>query len=209
MKKRNSLALFGFVYVLAWVIGLAIPTGTLSSSMSNLEIQRVLLDHQQARLLQVYLIDGIAGISILLFAVSVASLFQTSDNEKNASLASVVLSAGIAAGSISLVQAGVQQTLINPELLASSDTPFRMLLVLVNQIDTFKLMALSLFSVSTSIVILRTRIVSVWIGWLGIILSIALLLGGLSFAFANPILTASCSLHYPCYFCGLGRLAQR
>ena len=110
MNKRNSLAFFGFVYVLVWVIGLLIPTGSLSASMSNAEIQQVLLANQLARTVQVYLIDGIAGISILLFAVSIASLFQKSD-EKNASLASVVLGAGIAAGSISLVQAGVQQSL--------------------------------------------------------------------------------------------------
>ena len=188
MNKRNWLALFGFVYVLVWVIGLVLPTGTLSTSMPNAEIQQVLLAHSQARLIQVYLIDGIAGISILLFAVATASLFRTSD-EDNRSLTSVVLGAGIAAGSISLVQAGVQQTLINPELLASSDSPFRVLLILVNQIDTFKLMALALLSLSTSILGLRTRVISVWIGWLGFVLTMALILGGLSFASANSILT--------------------
>jgi hypothetical protein len=149
--------------VAVWVIGLMIPIETLSISMSSSEIQQVLLSHHQARMVQVYLIDGIAGISILLFAASVANLFPTSD-EKNAFLASVVLSSGIAAGSISLVQAGVQQTINNPELLASSDTPFRALLVLVNQIDTFKLMAIALLSASVSILVLRTHIIPVWIG---------------------------------------------
>lgn len=187
MNKRNWLAFFGFLYVAVWVIGLLIPTGTLSPSMSNAELQQVLLAHQQARMIQVYLIDGIAGISILLFAVAVASLFESTDEK---SFARVILGAGIAAGSISLVQAGVQQTLINPELLASSESPFRVLLVLVNQIDTFKLMALALLAVSTSILGLRTRLIPVWINWLGILLTIALILGGLSFVFSNSLLTA-------------------
>ncbi len=187
MNKRNLLAFFGFLYVTVWVIGLLIPTGTLSPSISNAEIQKVLLANQLARLIQIYLIDGVAGISILLFAVSAASLFQSAEEK---ALARVVLSAGVAAGTISLVQAGVQQTLVNTDLLASAETPFRTLLVLVNQIDTFKLMALALLSISTSILGFRTRLISVWINWLGIILAIALILGGLSFAFANSVLTA-------------------
>lgn len=186
MNKRNWLAFFGFLYVAVWVIGLLIPTGTLSPSMSNAELQQVLLAHQQARMIQVYLIDGVAGISILLFAVSVASRFEFTDEK---TLARVVLGAGIAAGSISLVQAGVQQTLINPELLASSESPFRVLLVLVNQIDTFKLMALALLSLSTSVLGLRTRLIPAWINWFGVVLAIALSLGGLSFAVANSLLT--------------------
>ncbi len=186
MNKRNWFALFGFLYVAVWVIGLLIPTGTLSPSMSNAEIQQVLLSNQLARLIQVYLIDGVAGISILLFAVATANQFQSADEK---TLARVVLSAGVVAGTISLVQAGVQQTLVNTDLLASAETPFRTLLVLVNQIDIFKLMALALLSVSTSVLGFHTRLISAWVNWLGILLTIALILGGLSFAFANSILT--------------------
>lgn len=187
MNKRNLLAFFGFLYVAVWVIGLLIPTGTLSPSMSNAELQQVLLVNQLARLIQVYLIDGVAGISILMFAVVVSSLFLSAEEK---TLTRVVLSAGVAASTISLVQAGVQLTLVNSDLLASAETPFRTLLVLVNQIDTFKLMALALLSISTSILGLRTRIISAWINWLGIILAISLILGGLSFAFATSLLTA-------------------
>ena len=187
MNKRNWFALFGFLYVAVWVIGLLIPTGTLSPSMSNAEIQQVLLSNQLARLIQVYLIDGVAGISILLFAVVTANLFQSAEDRN---LARVVLSAGVVAGTISLVQAGVQQTLVNTDLLASAETPFRTLLVLVNQIDIFKLMALALLSVSTSVLGFYTRLISAWVNWLGILLTIALILGGLSFAFTNSMLTA-------------------
>lgn len=187
MNKRNLLAFFGFLYVTVWVIGLLIPTGTLSPSMSNAELQQVLLANQLTRLIQVYLIDGVAGISILLFAVAAASLFQASEEK---TLARVVLSAGVVVGTISLVQAGVQQTLVNSDLLASAETPFRTLLVLVNQIDTFKLMALALLSVSTSVLGFRTCLIPAWINWLGILLTIALILGGLSFTFTNSMLTA-------------------
>lgn len=187
MNKRKWLAFFGFLYVIVWVIGLLIPTGTLSPSMSNADLQQVLLANQLARLIQVYLIDGAAGISILIFAVAAASLLQTAEEKP---LARVILSAGVVAGTISLVQAAVQQTLVNPDLLASAETPFRTLLVLVNQIDTFKLMALALLSISTSILGMRTSFIPAWINWFGVVLAIALVLGGLSFTSANSMLTA-------------------
>lgn len=189
MEKRNWLALFGYVYVLVWVIGLAIPTGTLSPAMSNAELQDVLVAHQQARMVQVYLIDGIAGVSIFLFAAAAAGLLRPL-KAINRSLADVVLGAGIAAGSISLVQAGVQLTLIHTELLASPESPFRVLLVLVNQIDAFKLMALALLGISTSILGFRTLHIPVWINWFGAVLAAALILGGLSFIIANAMLSA-------------------
>lgn len=204
MNKRNLLAFFGFLYVTVWVIGLLIPTETLSPSMSNAELQQVLLANQLTRLIQVYLIDGVAGISILLFAVAAASLFQASEEK---TLARVVLSAGVVAGTISLVQAGVQQTLINSDLLASAETPFRTMLVLVNQIDTFKLMALALLSISTSVLGFRTRLIPTWINWLGILLTIALILGGLSFAVANSILTAILFVSLPMLLVWVGAVS--
>ena len=187
MNKRNWLAFFGFLYVAVWVIGLVIPTGSPSVSMSNAELQQIFLANQMARTVQVYLIDAVAGIAILLFGVAISSLFLTAEEK---TLARVLLSAGVVAGTISLVQTGIQLTLVNSDLLASAETPFRTLLALVNQIDTFKLMALALFSVSTSMLGLRTRLIPAWINWFGIVLSIALLLGGLSFLIANSMLAA-------------------
>lgn len=187
MNKRKWLAFFGFLYVAVWVIGLVIPTGSPSVSMSNAELQQIFLANQMARTVQVYLIDAVAGIAILLFGVAISSLFLTAEEK---TLARVILSAGVVAGTISLVQTGIQLTLVNSDLLASAETPFRTLLALVNQIDTFKLMALALFSVSTSMLGLRTRLIPAWINWFGIVLSIALLLGGLSFLIANSVLAA-------------------
>lgn len=187
MNKRKWLAFFGFLYVAVWVIGLVIPTGSPSVSMSNAELQQIFLANQMARTVQVYLIDAVAGIAILLFGVAISSLFLTAEEK---TLARVLLSAGVVAGTISLVQTGIQLTLVNSDLLASAETPFRTLLALVNQIDTFKLMALALFSVSTSMLGLRTRLIPAWINWFGIVLSIALLLGGLSFLIANSMLAA-------------------
>jgi hypothetical protein len=50
-------------------------------------------------------------------------------------------------------------------------------------------MALALMSAATSVLGLRTRGAPAWVNWLGLALAIALLLGGLSFTFANAILT--------------------
>jgi hypothetical protein len=92
-----------------------------------------------------------------------------------------VFGAGIAASSISLIQAGVQETLTNPVILhGNTDIPTT-LLVLVNQMDTFKLLALALFSAAVSAVIFRTRAFPIWLGWVGTVLSLLLIFGGMHF----------------------------
>ncbi|MDB5075651.1 MAG: hypothetical protein JWO42_1830 [Chloroflexi bacterium] len=61
----------------------------------------------------------------------------------------------------------------------------RMLFDLVNESDTFKLLALSLFSGSTAILTFHTRALPLWLGWLGAVLSVILVVGGWSFVLNN------------------------
>lgn len=204
MHKINWLAIFGLIYGTVWVIGLLIPTGTISPTLSNVEIQNILLENQLPRLIQVYLIDGLAGISIFLFAAAAASLSHSAEEK---TLSQVVLGAGIAACTVSLIQAGVQQTLVNPDLLSSPDTPFQTLLVLVNQIDTFKLMALAVLSLSISILGFRARTIPTWINWLGAALALMLLTGGLSFAISSSLLSASLIASLPILLIWVGAVS--
>jgi hypothetical protein len=74
------------------------------------------------------------------------------------------------------------------DALAAGDTPFRSILVLVNETDTFKLLALALQSGTTSIPAFRTRALPQWLGWLGVSLFLALIIGGLAFVVNNGLL---------------------
>ena len=110
MNKRDWFAFAGLIYVAAWVIGLLIEFDTPQSSAPATDLTAYFLDHQQTHLIQAYLIDGIAGITLLVFTASLVAFFQRANNE-NATFLNVILGAGIAAGSVSLVQAGLQEVL--------------------------------------------------------------------------------------------------
>jgi hypothetical protein len=102
MKKDNWLASAGLIYVAAWVIGLLIESSPSSTSASTAELTTYFATHQYAHMIQSYLIDGIAGIAILIFAASVTDVFRKHDGE-NTALSGIVFGAGIAAASVSLV----------------------------------------------------------------------------------------------------------
>jgi hypothetical protein len=188
MKNRNWLAYAGFIYVVAWIIGLLIETGSPASSAGQTELLVYFTAHQQSHMIQSYLIDGVAGIAILVFSAAVANHFRNLESG-DSSLAQIVLGAGIAAASVSLVQAGFQQALSNPEILTTDGSSLKTILIMVNQIDTFKLLALALLSGAVSTFVFRTRIFPVWYGWIGTVLSLTLIVGGLSFISSKSAFT--------------------
>lgn len=187
MKNNKWLAPSGFVYVAAWIIGLLLEADTPGATASNAELSTYFLAHQHVHMLQAYLIDGIAGIAILVFSVMLKNYFEK-NNVDFVLPTDMIMGAGIAAASISLVQAGMQQVLANPAILSAGDSPLRMMLVLINVTDTFKLLALALFSGTVSILAFQTRVLPQWLGWLGTALTLALVLGGLSFMIPNTLL---------------------
>jgi hypothetical protein len=188
MKDNKWLASAGFVYVAAWVIGLLLEFDTPGATASNADLTSYFLAHQQVHMIQAYLIDGLAGIAILVFAVMLKNYFGKAGRDF-VPPSDIVLGAGIAAASVSLVQAGMQQVLANPAILSTGDSPLRMMLVLINVTDTFKLLALALFSGVASILAFQTHALPRWLGWLGVTLTLTLVLGGLSFMIPSSLLT--------------------
>ena len=188
MNRANWLASAGLVYVVAWVVGLLIEFNSPGPSASTADLTAYFLTHQQAHMLQSYLIDGIAGVAMLVFAASVAGVFQKFGDE-SVTLSRIVFGAGVAAASVSVVQAGMQQVLSNHDVLVTGDAPIRTMLVLISETDTFKLLVLALLSGAASFLILRTRALPQWLGWLGVVLSLTLIFGGLSFVLNSPALS--------------------
>ncbi len=100
-----------------------------------------------------------------------------------------MLGAGVAAGSLSLVQAALGQVLANSGSAGNSQTIVA-LFTLYNDADTFKLLARALLSAAASILIFRTHALPQWLGWLGAVLAVALFVGGLTFILNSAVLYA-------------------
>jgi hypothetical protein len=188
MKNKNWLNYAGFIYVAAWIVGLLIESGTPTPSAGGTALLAYFTAHHQSHMIQAYLIDGVAGIAILLFSAAMADHFRKANGES--ALLQVVLGSGIAATSLSLVQAGFQQALSNPDVLTTDGSSLRTILLLVNQIDTFKLLALAALSVAISMLVFSTKAIPAWLGWLGIVISLTLVIGGFSFVSTAPVPTS-------------------
>jgi hypothetical protein len=206
MKNKNWLYYSGFIYVAAWIIGLLIESGSPAPSAGQAVLLAYFTAHRQSHMIQAYLIDGIAGIAILIFSAAMADHFRKLNGESS-SLTHIVLGAGITAASVSLVQAGFQQALSSPEILATDGSSLKTILILVNQIDTFKLLALSLLSGAISLLVFRTKAIPVWLGWLGAVLSMALVISGFSFISTETDLTYVLFVSLPLLLFWVGALS--
>jgi hypothetical protein len=187
MKHRNWLAIAGFIFVAAWLIGLAIEFDSPGPNASAQIIQDYYLAHQSTHRIQTYLIDGIAGIALIAFA----SALQTAIQKKGmgeTGFSGMVFGFGVAAGCISLFQAACGETLANPVFLAGNADSVNGIFVLLNQADTFKMLAMALMIGTTSTVTLREQSLPRWLAGVGVLLSLSLIFGGLSFVLSSPML---------------------
>lgn len=205
MKNKNWLNYAGFIYVATWIVGLLIESGVPAPSAGGPAVLAYFTAHRKSHMIQAYLIDGIAGIAILLFSAAMADHFRKANSESP--LLHVVLGAGIAATSISLVQAGFQQALNNPDILAGDGSSLKIILILVNQIDAFKLLALAALSGATSMLVFSTKAIRAWLGWLGTVLSLMLVIGGLSFTSTAPLLTSVLFVSLPLLLFWVGAMS--
>lgn len=184
------LFLSGLVFVVAWVIGLLLELDSPAPTASYAQLKTYYLAHQAVQVIQPYLIDGVAGLAFLVFAVALSAVLRAGEGDNATFIntsANVVFGAGIAAASVSLVQAALGEMLAFHAVLAD---PAGTLIVfgMLNVADTFKMLAIALLSATAGILILRLRALPAWLGWLGIVLSVLLVVGGLSFPLASAAL---------------------
>jgi hypothetical protein len=185
-------AIAGLVFVVAWVIGLLIQPNSPGPVATPTQLSAYYLAHQGAQIAQSYLIDGIAGVALLVFSAALRTFFRdhVDATGEHRVLADVVFGAGVAAASVSLVQAALGETLANRDVLRD---PAAVAIIsgTLNNADTFKLLALAVLCASAAILILRTRslpTLPAWLGWLGAVLAVLLVVGGLSFPLGSGAL---------------------
>lgn len=186
LKGGRWIAGAGFLYVIAWVMGLAVaPSGPAATAPASV-IAAYYRDHGHAALLQTYLLDGVAGAAILVFAAALHSAMRRVEDE-SAPLSSILFGGGITAASVSFVQAALGAALPTNVAGRTPETT-QMLFTLFNDADTFKMVGLALLIASAALLILRTQSLPRWLGWLGAALSAALIVGGLSFVLGSDVL---------------------
>ena len=171
-RAPRTLAAAGFVYVLAWLAGLATAPAAPSPDAADRTIQAFYADNGAAALVQATLVHGIAGVALAVFVVLLA--------RRLGRRATVVLAAGLGAAAVSLVQFGMEIALNRVAAagrVAASGTLFHA----VNVADTLKLVLLAVAIAAATGLARQAHLVPRWLRGLGYALAPMLVVGGAAF----------------------------
>ena len=182
------IAYAGFAYVVVWLVGLAIGLATSApgSTDSASTLGSYFSSHREVAMIQAYLLDGIAGVSLIVFAAALHSALRRFESE-NATISSILFGAGVAAGTVSLLQGLFTQVLADHVASMSNSAAIRMLFDLNNEGDTYKLLALGVFLGAAALLVFRTRALPRWLGWVSTVLAPLLVVAGWNFALSPSV----------------------
>jgi hypothetical protein len=183
LEGGRWVAAAGFAYVAAWLVGLAIGLTTSSPAPTD-AIQKIgayFRAHREAAMIQAYFLDGLAGAALIVFAAALRSALRRFEGE-SAMVSSILFGAGVAAGTVSLLQGLFTQVLADHVAALENPATTRALFDLNGEGDTYKLLALGVFIGATALLTLRTRALPQWLGWIGAVLAPLLVIAGWTFA---------------------------
>jgi hypothetical protein len=188
MKEGRWIAFAGCAYVVAWIVGLAIGFATASPGPADSisTIGAYFISHREAAMIQAYFLDGIAGASLIVFAAALRSFLRRFEGE-SATLSSILFGAGVAAGTVSLLQGLFTQVLADHVATMGNAAAIRTLFDLNGEGDTYKLLALGVFLGAVALLALRTHALPRWIGWVAAVLAPLLVIAGWNFALSSSI----------------------
>jgi hypothetical protein len=182
------IAYAGFAYVVAWLIGLAIGlvTSAPGSTDSNSTLGVYFSSHRQIAMIQAYLLDGIAGISLIVFAAALHSALHRFEGG-SATVSRILFGAGVAAGTVSLLQGLFTQVLADHVAAMGNAAAIRTLFDLNNESDTYKLLALGVFLGAAALLTFRTHALPRWLGWIAAVLTPLLFVAGWNFVLSSSV----------------------
>lgn len=178
-RRANPwVATAGLLYVAAWVIGLLLEPSSPEPTASFAELVTFYQTSGTAAMIQTFLFNGVAGAALLMLAAALKRALGGADESP---LPDLLHGAGIATAGVSLVQGAVGELLVLHASAPLTQSNLPLLFDLVNTMDTFKLIALSLFIGTAALLGYRQRTLPRWVSILGLALAPAILVGGLSF----------------------------
>jgi|1186.fasta_scaffold216402_2 hypothetical protein len=186
VSRSRALAGAAIAYIAAWLIGLGTAPSAPSPDAADATIQRFYADNGGAALAQATLVHGIAGIALAFFVVGLARhLAATATRQRTM----VVLGAGLAAATVSLMQYAMEMALnraaANADVFASAT-----LFHAVNIADTVKLVLLAIAIATATRLAGEAQTFPRWVRGVGYALAPTLIIGGAAFVDTSDALSA-------------------
>jgi len=189
VQTRDSrwIAVSGLVFVAAWVVGLVIASPPAATAPTATVIAYYQANREMA-MLQTYLINGLTGAALIVFAAALRSVLRWFEGE-GSTLSSILFGAGMVVASLSFLEALFAQVLANHIAATRDVAVIRTLLELNVEIDTFKLLTLGLMIGAVSLLALRSGALPRWLIWVGAVESLLLVIASGSSPLNSDALT--------------------
>jgi hypothetical protein len=171
-------AVAGLTYLVAWLAGLAVWPSNLDVAASGGQVVAAYSGHRAVAMTQSLLVHGVAGVAL---AVVVLALGQAARGRDGGPLAGATVVAGVGAAAVSLLQCALGLLLAGWAVPDGDAGRAGALFAAVNRLDGVKMLALAALAAGGAALARRTRLLPAWLGWLGAVLAVALVVSGIGY----------------------------
>ncbi len=179
MKWERYGALGGILFVVLVIASIVIPGSTPKSSDSAAKIVKYFRDHQDGIEVAAF-VGGLATLPILWWAGSLwARLRRAEGGQPRLALIAVL---GLLFGGAGQLVSGAITATVALELNTVSASGAKFFFVLSMAAGSAGLVGLAVLVLATSMLVLRTRVFPVWLGWVGIVDAVAFLVASYAVA---------------------------
>jgi hypothetical protein len=193
-RLLTAPAVAGVAYLVAWVTGLAVWPTNLDVAASGSRVVAAYTGHRGAAMAQSLLVHGVAALAL---AVVVLALGQAARHRDAGPLARAAVVAGIGAAVVSLLQCALGLLLAGWAVPDGDSGRAGSLFAAINRLDGVKMLALAAMAASGAVLVRRTRLLPSWLGYLGALLAVALVVSGVGYLLLSSALAAAAFVSGP------------
>jgi hypothetical protein len=184
-RLLTAPAIAGVAYLLAWVTGLAVWPSNLDVAASGSQVVAAYTGHRGVAMTQSLLVHGVAAVAL---AGVVLELGRAARRRDGGPLGPAMVVAGVGAAVVSLVQCALGLLLAGWAVPDGDSGRAGSLFAAINRLDGVKMLALAAMAASGAVLVRRTRLLPGWLGWLGALLAVALVVSGIGYLLLSSTL---------------------
>jgi len=175
---RAVPAVAGIIYSAAWIVGLVIWLSNLDVMASGSAVLAGYAGYQANAMMQYALTEGVAAVAL---AVVMLAVGWAAHARNAAGFGRVAMLAGIGAAVISLIQCGLGQWLAGWVVPHHDANLAGTIFTVINRMDGVKMLILAAMAVAGAGLALRAHVLPRWLGFVGVLLAVALVLSGIGY----------------------------
>ena len=172
----------GAIYVLSWIAGLLIFSSSVDVTSSGADVIATLGGHGPVATAQYALTEGLPALALAVVVWSLAAASVAAAPSVGRSR--LMLVAGLLAAAVSLVQFVLGVILVDVTVPDGKTSAAKSIFDAINRLDGVKMLLLAVFGIAGFLLVRDRRLpLPRWLGYVALILTIAIIVSGVGYLF--------------------------